>query len=55
MALKGYLASLARDGTRPRGEHDFFALGLEGMGLVLGAFTLRARARKPGDAEKDAS
>jgi mono/diheme cytochrome c family protein len=59
MALKGYLASMARDGTRPRRERDFFALGLEGMGLVLGAFTLRSRSstrsRKPGDAEKDAS
>ncbi len=46
MALKGYLASLARDGTRPRHERDFFVLGLEGMGLVLGAFTLRTRTRK---------
>ena len=54
MALKGYLASLARDGTRPRHEGDFFALGLEGMGLVLGAFTLRTRTRKPnGDAKAD--
>ncbi len=55
MALKGYLASLARDGTQPRRERDFFALGLEGMGLVLGAFTIRARARKSGDAGKDVS
>jgi mono/diheme cytochrome c family protein len=55
MALKGYLASLARDGTHPRRERDFFVLGLEGMGLVLGAFTLRGRSRKAGDAEKDAS
>jgi hypothetical protein len=56
MALKGYLASLARDGTRPRRERDFFVLGLEGMGLVLGAFTLRARSAKPAAAaEKDAS
>jgi mono/diheme cytochrome c family protein len=46
LALKGYLASLARDGTHPRGERDFFYLGLEGMGLVLGAFTLRARGRR---------
>ena len=46
MALKGYLASLARDGTRPRRENDFLFLGLEGMGLVLGAFTLRARTRR---------
>lgn len=54
MALKGYLASLARDGTRPRHEGDFFALGLEGMGLVIGAFTLRTRARKSnGDARGD--
>jgi len=55
MALKGYLASLARDGTRPRRERDFFLLGLEGMGLVLGAFTIRGRTRKPDPASKDVS
>jgi mono/diheme cytochrome c family protein len=54
MALKGYLASLSRDGTRPRAEGDFFFLGLEGMGLVLGAFTLRARTRR-GPADKEPS
>jgi mono/diheme cytochrome c family protein len=49
MALKGYLASLARDGTRPRHERDFVFLGLEGMGLILGAFTLRSRTRRAGN------
>jgi mono/diheme cytochrome c family protein len=52
MALKGYLASLARDGTRPRHDNDFFFLGLEGMGLVLGAFTLRARTRRSDDSDQ---
>lgn len=56
MALKGYLSSLARDGTRPRRERDFFLLGLEGMGLVLGAFTLRSRIRRPaGDDHKESA
>ena len=62
MALKGYLASLARDGTRPRRDRDFVFLGLEGMGLILGAFTLRSRARRSegeeasgAGADKDAS
>jgi mono/diheme cytochrome c family protein len=55
MALKGYLAALARDGTHPRRERDFFVLGLEGMGLLLGAFTLRAKLRKPGTPGKDLS
>jgi mono/diheme cytochrome c family protein len=48
LALKAYLAQLARDGGRPRRERDFLVLGLEGMGLVLGAFTLRAGARRDG-------
>lgn len=47
-ALKGYLAHLSRDGTAPRSEQDFFLLGLEGMGIVLGAFTLRAGLRRKG-------
>ena len=55
MALKGYLASLARDGTRPRRERDFFFLGLEGMGLVLGAFTLRSRVRRTPGTDKERS
>jgi len=55
MALKGYLASLARDGTRPRREGDFFYLGLEGMGLVLGAFTLRSRVRRAPGTERERS
>jgi len=57
MALKGYLASLARDGTRPRHDRDFVFLGLEGMGLILGAFTLRSRARRgdTGNANKGQS
>jgi mono/diheme cytochrome c family protein len=41
-ALKAYLAHLARDGAPPRRDRDFLALGLEGMGIVLGFFTLRA-------------
>jgi mono/diheme cytochrome c family protein len=45
-ALKGYLAQLARDGTAPRSERDFLLLGVEGMGILLGAFTLRASARR---------
>jgi mono/diheme cytochrome c family protein len=52
-ALKAYLAQLARDGTKPRRERDFFLLGIEGMGIVLGAFTLRARASKTVDKKKD--
>lgn len=57
-ALKGYLAQLSRNGTHPRRERDFFLLGLEGMGIVLGAFTLRARTVKNGKNDgvaKDAS
>jgi len=42
-AVKAYLASLARDGTVSRKDRDFFPLGLEGMGIVLGAFALRRR------------
>jgi hypothetical protein len=42
-AVKAYLASLARDGTVSRKDRDFFPLGLEGMGIVLGAFVLRRR------------
>jgi mono/diheme cytochrome c family protein len=49
-ALKGYLAQLSRDGTKPRGERDFFLLGLEGMGIVLGGFTLRAGIKRKGGA-----
>ena len=41
-ALKAYLADIARNGTLPRKDRDFFALGLEGMLVVLGAFVLRA-------------
>jgi mono/diheme cytochrome c family protein len=48
LALKGYLADLARDGRRPRRERDFLWLGLEGMGIVLGAFSLSARAARSG-------
>jgi hypothetical protein len=48
LALKGYLAQLARDGTSPRSERDFFLLGLEGMGILLGAFTLRAGTKRKG-------
>jgi len=48
MALKGYLAQLSRDGTSPRKERDFVLLGLEGMGILLGAFTLRAGVRRNG-------
>jgi mono/diheme cytochrome c family protein len=48
LALKGYLAQLSRDGTSPRSERDFLLLGLEGMGILLGAFTLRAGARRKG-------
>jgi len=47
-ALKGYLAQLSRDGTRPRPERDFFLLGIEGMGIVLGGFTLRAGIKRKG-------
>jgi hypothetical protein len=48
LALKGYFAHLARDGSSPRGERDFFLIGLEGMGIVLGAFTLRAGLKRNG-------
>jgi hypothetical protein len=41
-ALKAYLAQLSRDGTKPRRERDFVFLGFEGLGIVLGAFSLRA-------------
>lgn len=47
-AVKAYLALLARDGTHPRGERDFLLLGLEGMGIVLGAFGLRAARKRKG-------
>jgi hypothetical protein len=54
VALKGYLAQLSRDGTQPRQERDFLLLGLEGMGIVIGALTLRARAgRRDGHASGD--
>lgn len=39
-ALKAYLANLSRNGDPPRPQRDFVWLGLEGMGLVLGAFVL---------------
>jgi mono/diheme cytochrome c family protein len=48
LALKGYLAHLSRDGASPPKERDFVLLGLEGMGIVLGAFTLRAGVRRNG-------
>ena len=50
-AVKAYLADLARTGTFPRKDRDFFALGLEGMFVVLGGFVLRKGtrgARRPG-------
>lgn len=45
-AIKAYLANVARDGSFPRHERDFFLLGLEGMGIMLGIFTLRAGTRR---------
>jgi mono/diheme cytochrome c family protein len=40
--LKGYFARLAKDGAFPHSDRDFFWLGLEGMGIVLGFFALWA-------------
>jgi hypothetical protein len=55
-ALKAYFAHLARDGRSPRHESDFFALGLEGMALMLGLFALRsARLRARGGDDPGAS
>jgi len=47
-ALKGYLAHLARDGTTPPRERDFFLLGLEGTALVLGLVTLSSWRKRRG-------
>jgi mono/diheme cytochrome c family protein len=47
-ALKAYLAHVARDGSPPRHERNFLLIGLEGMGLVLGAVTLRSGGRRGG-------
>ena len=44
-AVKAYLADLARTGSFPRKDRDFFALGVEGTLLILGAFVLRKGAR----------
>ena len=48
-ALKAYFANLARDGAYPPRERDFFVVGLEGMGVILGLVTLtNLRNRKGG-------
>lgn len=47
-AVKAYLADLSRRGDPPRREHDFFWMGLEGMGLVLGAFVLAWDRKRAG-------
>jgi mono/diheme cytochrome c family protein len=39
-ALKAYFAALAKDGELPRRDRDFFLLGLEGAGLLLGLFAI---------------
>jgi len=48
-AVKAYLADIARSGAFPRKDRDFFALGLEGTLVVLGAFVLRRAPRGPRD------
>ena len=48
-AVKAYLADIARTGAFPRKDRDFFALGLEGALVVLGAFVLRRAPRGPND------
>jgi mono/diheme cytochrome c family protein len=48
--LKAYFAHLARDGAFPHQDRDFFWLGLEGMGIVLGLFALWAGRAPDADA-----
>lgn len=39
-ALKAWFAALAKDGDLARHDRDFFLLGLEGAGLLLGLFAI---------------
>lgn len=48
-AVRGYLASLSRDGTRPARSRDLLDLGLLGTCAVLGALAIGWRARGNGN------
>jgi mono/diheme cytochrome c family protein len=54
IAIKSYLAFLARDGAFPRKDRDFFVLGVEGAALMLGVFTLGRGGWGAGRRRKDA-
>ena len=44
-AVRGYLAALSRDGTRPRKSRDLFDLGVLGACAVIGALAIGWKAR----------
>ena len=47
-AVRGYLASLSRDGTRPARSRDLLDLGVLGACAVIGALAIGWRARSNG-------
>ncbi|HTS79818.1 MAG TPA: cytochrome c [Myxococcaceae bacterium] len=48
-AVRGYLASLSRDGTRPARSRDLLDLGVLGACAVVGALAIAWRARNGGN------
>ena len=48
-AVRGYLAALSRDGTRPRKSRDLLDLGVLGACAIIGALAIGWRARGGGN------
>ena len=48
-AIRGYLASLSRDGTRPARSRDLFDIGVLGACAIIGALAIGWRSRSNGN------